>query len=165
MGDAQKNLDEAKAKGAETYASELYLKAEASMVEARNLIAEKDYEKGKEAAEAASQLARQSTVLAETTKMGLKEEAERMIGEAEEGIVSIQAWSPPKNMKKRLKKLRGENETRSGAWGSDLAIARACLAEEKIREAHVLAGRILGEVSARIKELDAAAAKSNRKRP
>lgn len=159
MSEAQRSLDEARSKGADTYASELYLKAEGAIREARSLVAEKEYEKAKKLAETVSKLALQASVMAETTKASLREEAERRITEAEQGISRIRTWTVPRNMKKRFERLRPNREAELEGWEADLVQAKARLSEEKIGDATLLSEKVLKGVSSRIEALQAMVAR------
>ena len=110
MSEAQRNLDQARVKGADTYASELYLKAENSFTEAKGFVAQRNYKKARRLADSVSKLALQASVLAETNKAYLREETEKIIREAEQGISDIKAWTPPRGMKRRFEKLRANRE-------------------------------------------------------
>lgn len=164
MSQAQRDLDEARAKGADTYASELYLKAEGSFKEAKNLVAERSYEKARKLAETVSTLALQASVMAETKKSSLKEETERIITEGEKGINAIKAWIPPRNMKRRFEKLRISLGAELQTWETDLGRIKARLTEEKIQEAKLEAERVLGEVTARMRTLQALSRKPTKGR-
>lgn len=155
MSEAQRTLDEARAKGADAYATELYFKAESSFKEAKSLVAERSYEKARKLAETVSKLALQAAVMAETNKASLKEETERIITEAEKGISDIKAWTPPKSVKRRFERLLASREAELQAWETDLGRIKAKLTEEKIQEAKLEARRVLGEVAARMRTLQA----------
>lgn len=155
MSEAQRNLDEARAKGADAYAPELYRKAEGSLSEAKNLVAERGYEKARKLAERVSKLALQASVMAETSKASLREETERIITKAEQGISDIRAWTPPRNMKRRFEKLRTSREAELQMWEADLDRIKTQLREEKVQEAKLEAERVLRRVAARIEELQA----------
>jgi hypothetical protein len=162
MREAQRNLDEARAKGAAAYASELYLKAESSLTEAKGLITQKNYEQAKKSAETAAKLALQASVMAETTRASLKDETERMIREAEQGIGVIRAWAPPKNKRKRFEGLRQTLEEAAQGWESRLALAKAGLSDGKMHDARAAADSVLKDVTARIGGLKAMVARPKR---
>ncbi|HAR96128.1 MAG TPA: hypothetical protein DCR97_09230 [Deltaproteobacteria bacterium] len=164
MSEAQRNLDQARAKGADVYAPDLYLKAEGSFREAKNLVAERSYEKARKLAESASKLALQASVMAETNKASLKEETERIITEAEQGINDIRAWAPPGSMKRRLDKLLARRKAELEAWKANLDQIRTELSEEKMGDAKLGAEKVLAEVDTFIRTLQAASSARPAKR-
>jgi hypothetical protein len=153
MSEAQRNLDEARVKEADVYASELYLKAEGSMKDARGFIAERKYEKARALAERVSKLAEQASVMAETVKAGQREETEKMVTEAEQGISSIRTWTLPRNTKGRFQKPQVSGEAELQAWENELTQIRAKLSEDKVGDARQSAERVLSEVAVRMKRL------------
>jgi len=131
---AEQALEEAKQKGANLYAEDLFKKAEEGLKKAKDQIAAKQY---KEAAQTLLEVvpaAQEAITGIEAGKAKMKKEADKFVGEAQEGLDELKT-DVAAAIKKKLPVQREEVEQAIGKWGVDLAGIKDKLQSGNIREA------------------------------
>ncbi len=131
---AEQALEEAKQKGANLYAEDLFKKAEEGLKKSKDQIAAKQY---KEAAQTLLEVvpaAQEAITGIEAGKAKMKKEADKFVGEAQEGLDELKT-DVAAAIKKKLPVQREEVEQAIGKWGVDLAGIKDKLQSGNIREA------------------------------
>jgi len=149
---AEQALEEAKQKGANLYAEDLFKKAEEGLKKAKDQIAAKQY---KEAAQTLLEVvpaAQQAVAGVEAGKAKMKEEAEKFVGEAQKGLDELKA-DVAAAIKKKLPVQREEVEKAIGKWGVDLAGIKDKLQSGNIREAFDSLKTMVDEIKAKKEEI------------
>jgi len=131
---AEQALEEAKQKGANLYAEDLFKKAEEGLKKAKDQIAAKQY---KEAAQTLLEVvpaAQQAVAGVEAGKAKMKEEADKFVGEAQKGLDELKA-DVAAAIKKKLPVAKEEIQAAIGKMEVDFAGIKDKLQSGNIREA------------------------------
>lgn len=131
---AEQTLEEAKQKGASFYAEDLYKKAEESLKKAKDQVAAKQYKEAAQTLVETLQLAQQAVAGIEAGKAKMKEEAEKIMGEAQKSLEELKT-DVAAAIKKKLPVKKDEVEQAIGKWGVELAGIKDKLQSGEIREA------------------------------
>lgn len=131
---AEQALEEAKQKGASFYAEDLYKKAEESLKKAKDQVAAKQYKEAAQTLVETLQLAQQAVAGIEAGKAKMKEEAEKIMGEAQKSLEELKT-DVAAAIKKKLPVKKDEVEQAIGKWGVELAGIKDKLQSGEIREA------------------------------
>ncbi len=149
---AEQALEEAKQKGANLYAEDLFKKAEEGLKKAKDQIAAKQY---KEAAQTLLEVvpaAQEAITGIEAGKAKMKKEADKFVGEAQEGLDELKT-DVAAAIKKKLPVQREEVEQAIGKWGVDLAGIKDKLQSGNIREAFDGLKTMVDEIKAKKEDI------------
>lgn len=149
---AEQALEEAKQKGANLYAEDLFKKAEEGLKKAKYQIAAKQY---KEAAQTLLEVvpaAQEAITGIEAGKAKMKKEADKFVGEAQEGLDELKT-DVAAAIKKKLPVQREEVEQAIGKWGVDLAGIKDKLQSGNIREAFDGLKTMVDEIKAKKEDI------------
>ena len=149
---AEQALEDAKQKGANLYAEDLFKKAEEALKKAKDQVAAKQY---KEAAQTLIEVipaAQQAVAGVEAGKAKMKEEADKYVGEAQKYLDELKT-DVAAAIKKKLPVQREEIEQVIGKWGVDLAGIKDKLQSGKIREAFDELKAMVEEVKAKKEDI------------
>ncbi len=149
---AEQALEEAKQKGANLYAEDLFKKAEEGLKKSKDQIAAKQY---KEAAQTLLEVvpaAQEAITGIEAGKAKMKKEADKFVGEAQEGLDELKT-DVAAAIKKKLPVQREEVEQAIGKWGVDLAGIKDKLQSGNIREAFDGLKTMVDEIKAKKEDI------------
>jgi len=152
---AEKAIAEAKLKEADLYVQDVFMKAEDSLKQARDLVAVKKYEEAKKAAEDALSYAQQAIPMVDLNKAKMKTEAEQMVQDVQgamDEMKSIVAKAP----KKKSPINREEIQDMIGKWEVDMVSIKEQLGAQKIRQAYDQLKSMGEEIKARKESIVAA---------
>jgi len=131
---AEKAVAEAKEKEADSYAPDLFGKAQESLSRAQDLVREKKYKEAKEAAEAAAGFAQQAISQVELNRSKMKSEAEQIIADIRKEINDLKSL-----VSKSRKKMTGRESKdlaeRIQQWEKEIADVEKLIEANKIRQA------------------------------
>jgi len=154
---AEQALEEAKQKGANLYAEDLFKKAEEGLKKAKDQIAAKQY---KEAAQTLLEVvpaAQQAVAGVEAGKAKMKEEADKFVGEAQKGLDELKG-DVAAAIKKKLPVAKEEIQAAIGKMEVDFAGIKDKLQSGNIREAFDGLKEIMETVKAKKEDITKLAA-------
>jgi len=134
LAKAEQAIEEAKQKGANLYAEDMFKKAEESLKKAKDQIGAKQYKEAAQTLMETMPLAQQAVDGVEAGKAKMKEEAEKYAGEAQKGLDDLKK-DVAEAIKKKLAVPREEVQAAIGKWEVDFAGSKDKLQSGKIREA------------------------------
>jgi hypothetical protein len=134
LAKAEQAIEEAKQKGANLYAEDVFKKAEESLKKAKDQIAAKQYKEAAQTLMETMPLAQQAVAGVEAGKAKMKEEAEKYVGEAQKGLDDLKK-DVAEAIKKKMAVPREEVQAAIGKWEVDFAGSKDKLQSGKIREA------------------------------
>ncbi len=149
---AEQALEEAKQKGANLYAEDLFKKAEEGLKKSKDQISAKKY---KEAAQTLLEVvpaAQEAITGIEAGKAKMKKEADKFVGEAQEGLDELKT-DVAAAIKKKLPVQREEVEQAIGKWVVDLAGIKDKLQSGNIREAFDGLKTMVDEIKAKKEDI------------
>jgi len=116
---AEKTLDKARAQDADFYAPDVFAQAEASLKEAKDLVAAKKYDEARKSAAEAQQLAEKAAALVGPNMEKKKAEAEEMVQAIEKDMEELKGLAA-RAVKKKISFDREELQGMIGKWEIDL---------------------------------------------
>jgi hypothetical protein len=131
---ADKAIEEAKAKEANLYAEEAFMKAEGALKKAKDQVTAKQYKEAKQAAIDAVNLVQQAIAGVEAGKTKMKEDAAKIAADVEKALDDLNT-DVAAAIKKKFTVPREEVQAAIGKWGVDLAMVKDKLQGGKVREA------------------------------
>jgi hypothetical protein len=134
LAKAEQAIEEAKQKGANLYAEDMFKKAEESLKKAKDQIGAKQYKEAAQTLMETMPLAQQAVGGVEAGKAKMKEEAEKYAGEAQKSLDDLKK-DVAEAIKKKLAVPREEVQAAIGKWEVDFAGSKDKLQSGKIREA------------------------------
>ena len=134
---ADKAVAEAKQKGADLYAQDVFAKAEESLKQANARVAEKKYKEAKSAAEEAVKMAQQAIAMIEPNKAKMKSDAEQTLVDVQNALGELKS-AVVKAIKKKAAVNRDEIQGMIGKWEIDLVNIKEQLQAGSIRQAYDL---------------------------
>jgi len=152
---AEKAIAEAKQKEADLYAQDIFQKAEASLKNARDLVAVKKYKEAKAAAEEAANLAQQAIPMVEPNKAKMKAEAEQGVQDVQGALEELKVLVA-KAVKKKALIDREKMQGMIGKWEVDMVNIKDQLQAQKIRQAYDQLKTMEGEIKSQKESVTAA---------
>ena len=152
LAKAEQAIEEAKQKGANLYAEDMFKKAEESLKKAKDQIAAKQYKEAAQTLMETMPLAQQAVDGVEAGKAKMKEEAEKYAGEAQKGLDDLKK-DVAEAIKKKLAVPREEVQAAIGKWEVDFAGIKDKLQSGKIREAFDELKAMVEAVKAKIEDI------------
>lgn len=149
---AEQAIEEAKQKGANIYAEDIFKKAEESLKKAKDQITAKQYKEAAQTLMETLPLAQQAVAGIEAGKAKMKEEAEKFMEEAHKSLDELKT-DVAAAMKKKLPVPKEEVEQAIGKWGIELASIKDKLQSGGIREAFDGLKTMLEAVKAKKEEI------------
>ena len=134
IAQAEKALEEAKAKEADLYVPDLFSQAEAYLKVAKEFVAKKMYKEAKEEALKAVDVANQSVGLVASNKKIMKGEAEKLAKEVEKSLDEFKIIAA-RAIKQKLFASKADMEGVIGKWELSIVNIKEFLKEEKVKEA------------------------------
>ncbi len=134
---ADKAVAEAKQKGADLYAQDVFAKAEEALKKAKSLVDEKKYQEAKSSAEEALSLAQQSMAMIEPNKAQMKADGEQMLTDVQNSLGELKS-SVAAAIKKKAPINREEIQGMIGKWEIDLVNIKDQMQAGNIRQAYDL---------------------------
>ncbi len=134
LAKAEQLLDEAKQKGANLYVEDAFKKAEESLAKAKDQIAAKQYKEAAQTLTETAPLAQEAMAGIEAGKAKMKEEAEKLVGEAQKGLDELKV-DVAEAIKKKLPVPQEEVQSAIGKWEVDFVGIKDKLQSGSIREA------------------------------
>lgn len=132
---AEKAIAEAKLKEADLYVQDVFMKAEDSLKNAKDLITLKKYKEAKKAAEDALSFAQQAIPMVDLSKAKMKAEAEQMVQDVQGALDELKSMVA-KAPKKKSPINREEIQGMIGKWEVDMVNIKDQLEAQKIRQAY-----------------------------
>lgn len=131
---AEKAVEEARQKEADMYVPDIFAKAENSLKKSNDLVAAKKYKEAA-AAEETIKFAQQAILLVEPNKAKMKEDAEKLIQEAQKEMDGLKTLAA-KAIKKKAPINREKIQNMIGKWEVDIATIKDKLQSEQVKQAY-----------------------------
>jgi hypothetical protein len=132
---AEKAVDEARQKEADIYVPDIFKNAEESLKKAKELVVNKNYKEAKLAAEETILIVQKVIVLAETNKIKMMANTERILQDVQKDIDEFKSLAA-KAVRKNTLTDREEIQGMIGKWEIDMLNIKDKLQKQKVKQAY-----------------------------